>query len=166
MAAGHGARGGPNELGDEPDTVGRSTAAGEPEAVSEPEPANEREDSGESAAVGGPGRTGEVEQAGGPGAGRAGEAEQAGGHGAGGAAMAGGAADLAGRPGVPGQWHAARAASGDPRVDHALTGLDGLADLPVSEHPAVFERIHGQLVEVLGELRSGPGPGGYGRQAG
>jgi hypothetical protein len=41
------------------------------------------------------------------------------------------------------------------RVDEALRRLDGLGDLPTSEHPAVFERVHSQLVEVLGELRSG-----------
>lgn len=60
--------------------------------------------------------------------------------------------------------HAGRPPTGDPRVDQALRRLDGLADLPVSEHPPVFERIHGQLVEVLGELRSGPDKGAYGRQ--
>jgi hypothetical protein len=41
------------------------------------------------------------------------------------------------------------------RVDEALRRLDGLGDLPTSEHPAVFERVHSQLVEVLGELHSG-----------
>jgi hypothetical protein len=41
------------------------------------------------------------------------------------------------------------------RVDETLRSLDGLGDLPTSEHPAVFERVHSQLVEVLGELRSG-----------
>jgi len=61
--------------------------------------------------------------------------------------------------------HPARPATGDARVDHALRGLDGLADLPVAEHPPVFERIHGQLVEVLVELRSGPAAGAHGRQA-
>jgi hypothetical protein len=30
----------------------------------------------------------------------------------------------------------------------------------VTEHPQVYERIHTQLVEVLGELHSGPGPAG------
>jgi hypothetical protein len=59
-----------------------------------------------------------------------------------------------------------RQATGEPRVDHALRRLADLADLPVSEHPPVFERIHGQLVEVLGELRSGPDPTTHGRQPG
>ena len=45
--------------------------------------------------------------------------------------------------------------TGEPRVDEALRGLGELGDLPVSEHPGVFERIHGQLADVLGELRSG-----------
>ncbi|HEX9065898.1 MAG TPA: hypothetical protein VF843_12380 [Streptosporangiaceae bacterium] len=42
--------------------------------------------------------------------------------------------------------------TGDPRVDDALAPLAGLASLPVTEHPQVFERLHGRLVEVLGEL--------------
>jgi hypothetical protein len=50
---------------------------------------------------------------------------------------------------------ASRPGTGDPRVDQALRGLDELADLPVTDHPQVFERIHGQLVDVLGELRAG-----------
>lgn len=45
--------------------------------------------------------------------------------------------------------------TGEPRVDEALRRL-GLGELPVSEHPAVFEGVHSQLVEVLGELRTGP----------
>jgi hypothetical protein len=40
-------------------------------------------------------------------------------------------------------------------VDAALRRLGELDRLPVSEHPPVFERVHGQLVEVLGELHSG-----------
>jgi len=50
-----------------------------------------------------------------------------------------------------------RARTGEPRVDAAIAQLGVLSDLPVSEHPAVFERIHGELVEVLGELHSGAG---------
>jgi hypothetical protein len=45
-------------------------------------------------------------------------------------------------------------ATGEPRVDAALRQLGELSDLPVSEHPPVFERIHASLVDVLGELRS------------
>jgi hypothetical protein len=45
--------------------------------------------------------------------------------------------------------------TGEGRVDDALRQLGELSDRPVSEHPAVFERVHGQLAEVLGELRSG-----------
>ena len=58
-------------------------------------------------------------------------------------------------------------ATGESRVDAALAGLGQLAGLPVAEHPAVFEQVHRQLREVLGELDSGaagPGPaGGTGR---
>jgi hypothetical protein len=54
-----------------------------------------------------------------------------------------------------------RPETGEPRVDAALSLLDELTELPVTEHPAVFERVHAQLGEVLGELRSGSlaGPG-------
>lgn len=45
--------------------------------------------------------------------------------------------------------------TGDARVDEALGRLGELADLPVSQHPQVFERIHASLVDVLGELRPG-----------
>jgi hypothetical protein len=47
------------------------------------------------------------------------------------------------------------ASTGEPRVDAVLGELDELAEVPVSEHPAVYERIHEQLVEVLGELHPG-----------
>jgi len=52
------------------------------------------------------------------------------------------------------------AKAGEPRVDAAIAPLGDLDELPVSEHPPVFERIHGQLVEVLGELHSGAGLAG------
>ena len=48
-------------------------------------------------------------------------------------------------------------ATGEPRVDQAMRRLGELGDLPVSEHPQVFERVHASLVDVLGELRSGAG---------
>jgi hypothetical protein len=63
-------------------------------------------------------------------------------------------ADGTGEPGVD-EHGAGEPGVGDSRVDEALRRLDGLGDLPTSEHPAVFERVHGQLVEVLGGLRSG-----------
>ena len=42
--------------------------------------------------------------------------------------------------------------TGDARVDAALTHLDRLAELPVGEHAPVFERVHAELTEVLGDL--------------
>jgi hypothetical protein len=48
------------------------------------------------------------------------------------------------RPSVPG--------TGDPRVDAALRPLDRLAQLPVAEHAPVFERVHAELTEILGDL--------------
>jgi hypothetical protein len=46
----------------------------------------------------------------------------------------------------------ARPETGEPRVDAALTLLDRLADLPVTEHAAVFEQVHAELTTVLGQL--------------
>jgi hypothetical protein len=48
-----------------------------------------------------------------------------------------------------------RAGTGEPRVDAALRLLDRLPGLPVSDHPELFEQVHAQLAEVLGELDSG-----------
>jgi hypothetical protein len=42
--------------------------------------------------------------------------------------------------------------TGDRRVDAALRLLDRLPELPVSEHAPVFERVHAELTEVLGDL--------------
>ena len=48
-----------------------------------------------------------------------------------------------------------RPVTGEPRVDAALARLDELADLPVTEHRAVFDHVHRRLSEVLGELDTG-----------
>ena len=53
--------------------------------------------------------------------------------------------------------------TGNERVDAALRLLDRLPGLPVSEHPQLFEQVHAQLSEVLGELESGSMPGPAGR---
>ena len=47
--------------------------------------------------------------------------------------------------------------TGELRVDAALRLLDRLPELPVSEHPGLFEQVHAQLTDVLGELDTGPG---------
>jgi hypothetical protein len=47
--------------------------------------------------------------------------------------------------------------TGEPRVDAALRLLDRLPGLPVAEHPELFEQVHAQLTDVLGELDSGAG---------
>jgi hypothetical protein len=47
---------------------------------------------------------------------------------------------------------ASPADTGDPRVDNALRLLDRLPELPVGEHAPVFERVHAELTEVLGDL--------------
>jgi hypothetical protein len=46
----------------------------------------------------------------------------------------------------------ARPETGEPRVDAALTLLDRLTELPVTEHAAVFEQVHAELTAVLGQL--------------
>jgi hypothetical protein len=50
--------------------------------------------------------------------------------------------------------------TGELRVDAALSLLDELTELPVTEHPAMFEQVHAQLSEVLDELgaRMAPRP--------
>lgn len=67
-----------------------------------------------------------------------------------------------------------RADTGDARVDDALSRLDELPELPIAEHPAVFEHVHERLAEALGDLEArdrvqpgqtpgAPGaPGGHG----
>ena len=64
-----------------------------------------------------------------------------------------------------------RPATGDARVDEAVARLADLAELPVAEHPAVFEYVHERLTEALGDLDvrdpAGPGaPGGTGGAGG
>jgi hypothetical protein len=43
-------------------------------------------------------------------------------------------------------------ATGDTRVDDAVSGLGRLAGLPADEHVAVLEEVHGRLRDILGEL--------------
>jgi hypothetical protein len=91
-------------------------------------------------------------------------------------AVPAGSAGTAGRPGpavTAGQPAAAvaRPPTGDARVDEAVSRLADLAELPVAEHPAVFEYVHERLTEALGDLDvhdpAGPGgPGGTGGRGG
>ena|SRR5689334_24036493 len=62
----------------------------------------------------------------------------------------------------------ARPATGDGRVDEAVARLADLAELPVAEHPAVFEYVHERLTEALGDLdvRDQARPGGQGPSQG
>lgn len=51
--------------------------------------------------------------------------------------------------------------TGDPRVDDALRGVEGLHDAPVDEHAERLSAAHGALQEVLRtpvEPASGPRP--------
>jgi hypothetical protein len=67
-------------------------------------------------------------------------------------------------PGSPGSASAAGTpATGDERVDEAVARLADLAELPVAEHPGVFEYVHERLTEALGDLdvRDPSEPGGH-----
>ncbi|HUL24796.1 MAG TPA: hypothetical protein VLW44_03365 [Streptosporangiaceae bacterium] len=77
------------------------------------------------------------------------------------------AADAQGLPGWPGP-DGQRPATGDSRVDEAVSQLEDLARLPVAEHPAVFERVHQRLTEALGDAgaRERPVPDGSPGQPG
>jgi hypothetical protein len=68
---------------------------------------------------------------------------------------AAGAAGAAVAPVAPVAPVDARRETGEPRVDAALRLLDRLPGLPVSDHPELFEQVHAQLTDVLGELDSG-----------
>ena len=61
-----------------------------------------------------------------------------------------------------------RPSTGDARVDEAVARLADLAELPVAEHPAVFEYVHERLTEALGDLdvRDPAGPDGSGGTGG
>jgi hypothetical protein len=73
-------------------------------------------------------------------------------------------ADASGLPGAA----SPRPATGDVRVDEAVSELEELAELPVAEHPAVFERVHQRLTEALGDAGAGERaiPGGSSGQQG
>ena len=53
---------------------------------------------------------------------------------------------------APGAAAASAPGTGDARVDAALRMLDRLPELPVGEHAPVFERVHAELTEILGDL--------------
>jgi hypothetical protein len=60
--------------------------------------------------------------------------------------------ELAADSQAPAAAAASAPGTGDQRVDAALRLLDRLAELPVGEHAPVFERVHAELTEVLGDL--------------
>ena len=68
-------------------------------------------------------------------------------------------ADAPGLPGWPGPA-GQRPATGDSRVDEAVSQLEDLAGLPVAEHPAVYERVHQRLTQALGDAGDSPGQAG------
>jgi hypothetical protein len=46
-------------------------------------------------------------------------------------------------------------ATGDSRVDQAISSLGGLDGLPIADHAAVFDHVRERLQAVLGELDPG-----------
>lgn len=54
----------------------------------------------------------------------------------------------------PANWPEAVTATGDSAVDEVLSSLDELPATPTQEHPAIYQRLHDEL---LAELESGPG---------
>jgi hypothetical protein len=42
--------------------------------------------------------------------------------------------------------------TGDPAVDEAVSGLEGLPSLPVDEHPPVYEAVHRALQDRLADV--------------
>jgi hypothetical protein len=51
-------------------------------------------------------------------------------------------------------------ATGDARVDEALSGLSRLSGHPVEDHVAVLEEVHGRLRDILDELAENQGSQG------
>jgi len=66
-----------------------------------------------------------------------------------------GSADAQDQPAPARPEQEARPATGEPRVDAALKLLDRLPGMAVGDHPDLFEQVHAQLTDVLGELDSG-----------
>jgi hypothetical protein len=56
---------------------------------------------------------------------------------------------------MDGENPAVTSPTGDERVDDAVAALAALGEIPVEEHPAVLEEIHGRLGEILGEVEPG-----------
>ena len=56
---------------------------------------------------------------------------------------------------APGSTPVSAVITGDARVDQALRRLGELDELPLTEHAAVFEHIHGELTGALGTLDAG-----------
>ena len=59
----------------------------------------------------------------------------------------------------PLQEYAAPEATGHEATDAVVASMDGLDDLPVGEHVAVFERAHEALRQALVDAADAPVPG-------
>ena len=49
--------------------------------------------------------------------------------------------------------------TGDPRVDQAIAGLSDLDQIDLDDRPAVLQKVHDRLREILGELGTPGAPG-------
>jgi hypothetical protein len=61
-------------------------------------------------------------------------------------------------PGSATPWEPA-GPTGDEQVDDAVAPLGRLAGLPVEDHVAVLEEMHGRLRDVLSEMDAAEDPG-------
>jgi hypothetical protein len=52
----------------------------------------------------------------------------------------------------PQRAHPAPAPTGDPRVDAVIEELASIEDMDLADRPAVLEKVHDRLREILGEL--------------
>lgn len=60
--------------------------------------------------------------------------------------------DRAGEDQEVGAAESSAPGTGDRRVDAALRLLDRLPGLPVDEHASVYEQVHAELTEILGDV--------------
>jgi hypothetical protein len=51
-------------------------------------------------------------------------------------------------------------ATGNPGVDAALASLEGLGELPVVDHPDIYEQVHQELTQAMSEFAEDVDAGG------
>ena len=61
-------------------------------------------------------------------------------------------------PGEQSELDLSVVATGHAGVDAALTGLEGLGQRPINDHPDIFEAVHGGLAEAMSEFAEDMSP--------